>query len=98
MTLSTSFAAGEFDASVERAQRTGLNRKWHGIHPRGSAWEVPTKRATAAAARTRKSFMGGVVSLVSARIRDPSIPPVEKPCERTSRFYGAPVAGARIDE
>jgi hypothetical protein len=74
MTPFTSFTAGGLDASVERAQRTGLNRKWHGIHPRGSAWEVPTKRATAAAARTKESFMSGVLPLVSARIRDPSIP------------------------
>jgi hypothetical protein len=36
-----------------------MSRKWHGTHPRGSAWEVPRNRATAAATSTRKIFMGG---------------------------------------
>jgi hypothetical protein len=90
MTLFTSFTAGGFDVSAEREQRTGMSRKWHGIHPRGSAWEVPTKRATAAAARTRKSFMSGVLPLVSARIRVPSIPSLrEALCEGVAPFRSA---------
>ena len=63
MTLFTSLTAGGFDVSAEREQRTGMSRKWHGIHPRGSAWDVVKKRATAVEARTRKSFMSGVLPL-----------------------------------
>src|SRR6476620_9677934 len=73
MTLLTSLTAGGFDA-FEEAQRTGLSRKSHGIHPRGSAWDVVKKRATAAEARARKIFMGGGWACLSRYRRGSEIP------------------------